>query len=49
MGAEQEVVEQGGAWAFTALWAEPLAALSEGVGPNLRRHGWGRAQELPAV
>lgn len=30
MGAEQEAVEQGSAWAFTAPWAGPLAAVSGG-------------------
>lgn len=30
MEAEQEVVEQGSAWAFTAPWAGPLAAVSGG-------------------
>lgn len=30
VGAEQEAVEQGSAWAFTAPWAGPLAAVSGG-------------------
>lgn len=33
MGAEQEVVEPGSAWAFRAPWAGPLAAVSGG-GPE---------------